>query len=608
MKKHFKFRSIINDIPIKSKFILIYVVGVMLPIIIINIAFLDRMTGIIKEREDQNLKISLERARKDIHDFIDGGVAVSHALYADKPLYETLDKTYESRIDFYEAFDERLRSRVTSYIPVNNQIQSITIFTENETIMPGGNYQVLNAISKNSEWYRLWKSSTAPVMVAAYQAAQVNDSALNVPYLSVIEKMDNFDTYGEYSKVLRIDIDLSKIYDVILRERDYLNLYLVNEHNQIIMSTGSGYRQPAADAYPVFQLPQSEQDKAVYIVPIGTASYVKGWKLVGVPQGIRLSSATREMQLHVGFIAIITTLFSLVFIYIMLQSYNYRVKRLSRHMQKVGNEKFDLIQIDEGRDEIGGLIRNFNMMTAQINSLINNVYKLEIQKKNLETERVRAELNFLQSQMNPHFLFNTLNAIMVVCTINNYSDVKEIIKYLSKLLRRLLSWKEDIVTLEEELMFLEMYLKIEKFRFRDKFEYELNIDSKALQYRIPKMSIQPLVENACKHGIQAVEGKGMVKVSALISDGYLRLFVQDNGKGMEPEKLSDLWASIQSENPPGTSTGIRNVYRRLVLYYDDLARFNMLSQPDQGTTLSIELPIRLLVHGDTLNEVKNFEI
>lgn len=120
-----------------------------------------------------------------------------------------------------------------------------------------------------------------------------------------------------------------------------------------------------------------------------------------------------------------------IFIYIMLRSYNYRVKRLARHMQKVTNEKFELIAIDEGRDEIGGLIHNFNRMTSRIHSLINDVYKLEIQSKNLEMERVRAELNFLQSQMNPHFLFNTLNAILVVCTKNKYNDVTDIIKSLS---------------------------------------------------------------------------------------------------------------------------------------------------------------------------------
>ncbi|GIO35315.1 histidine kinase [Paenibacillus antibioticophila] len=598
MRKRIRFRTLINDIPLNYKFILIYVIGVLLPIVVINIVFLDEMTGIIKEREEQNLEISLERARKDIHDFIDGGVAISHALNTDKMLYETLDRTYESPIEFYEIFDDKLRHRVTGYIPVNNYIQRISIFTDNDTIVPGGSYQLLDDKVKNSDWYRLRQQSTLPVLVAAYRATVANSATMTGPYLSVIESMDYFDTYITYDKLVRIDIDLSKIYDVIVREQDYLNLYLVNERNEIIMSADSGYQRGVTDAYPVFELSEKEKNKDVRVISIGTASYVKGWKLIGVTQGNRLSSAMLDMQLYVGFIAAVITLFSLIFIYIMLRSYNYRVKRLSRHMQKVTNEKFDLIRIEEGNDEIGGLIQNFNIMTARINSLINNVYKLEIQKKDLEMERVRAELNFLQSQMNPHFLFNTLNAILVVCTKNNYSDVTDIIKSLSKLLRRLLSWKEDIVPLEEEILFIEMYLKIEKFRFRDKFEYELDIAPEALHYKIPKMSIQPLVENACKHGIQAVEGEGVVKIAASVSDDRLCVSVRDNGKGIEPEKHREMLISMRSESTSGNSIGIRNVYRRLELYYKDLVRFDIDSKPNHGTTVSFEIPIRLLDHQD----------
>ncbi|RCX16754.1 two-component system sensor histidine kinase YesM [Fontibacillus phaseoli] len=563
---------------------------------------MNRMSDLIKEREQQNLEISLERARKDIHDFMDGGVAVSHALNTDKTLYEMLDRTYQNPVDFYETFDEQLRNRLSSYIPVNNQLLRIGIYTNNPTIVSGGNYHVIDQEVKNSDWYRLWNESGDPVMVAAYRAAEVNNRTSTVPYLSVIEEMDYFDTFDKYYKLLRIDIDLSKIYDVIVREQEYLDLYLVNEKNEIIMSAESGYQREVTDAYPLFQLSGKPKEKDVHTVSIGTARYVKGWKLVGITQGTRVTKAMLDMQISIGVLAAVITLFTSVFIYIMLRSYNYRVKRLSRHMQKVTNEKFDLIWIDEGRDEIGGLIQNFNMMTARINSLINNVYKLEIQKKSLEMERVRAELNFLQSQMNPHFLFNTLNAILVVCTKYDYSEVTDIIKSLSKLLRRLLSWKEDLVTLEEEILFTDMYLKIEKFRFRDKFEYRFDIDENVMHYKIPKMSIQPLVENACKHGIQAVDEAGIITVSATLIEGRLRIAVSDNGKGIEPGKLREMILAVRSENVSGNSIGIRNVYRRLELYYDDLVRFDIASQPNEGTEVSFEIPIKQLNQQEGMDE------
>lgn len=591
----FRLRRIINDIPLNYKFLMILVIGVLLPIIIINLMFMDRMSDFIRAREEQNLDISLERARKDIHDYIDGGVAVSHALNTDKTLNEMLDHTYEGQLDFYETFDEQLRNRVTSYIPVNNQIERITIFTSNPTIVSGGNYQYINDTVKKSDWYGLWKANSDPVYVAAYIATEANNLASTVPYLSVMERMDYYDKYNTYEKVLRIDIALNKIYDVIMREKDYLNLYLLNENNEVIMSAGSGYRRGLiADQYPIFELPEQYSEEDIHTLSIGTAKYVKGWKLVGLPEGTRINKALVEMRVFVGLLAVAVTLAAMLFIYIMLRSYNYRVKRLSRHMQKVTNEKFDLISIEEGRDEIGGLIQNFNSMTSRINSLINNVYKLEIQKKNLEMERVRAELNLLQSQMNPHFLFNTLNAILVVCTKNNYDDVTDVIKSLSRLLRRLLSWKEDIVTIQEEIMFIDMYLKIEKFRFRDKIDYEFEIDEEALLYKIPKMSIQPLVENSCKHGIQMINAQGLVKVSVKIVDGKLRVAVCDNGKGIEPEKLREMILSVRNENSSGTSIGIRNVYRRLELNYNNQAGFDIVSKPGQGTTVSFEIPVHLL--------------
>ncbi|MED5019108.1 histidine kinase [Paenibacillus chibensis] len=595
LKRMFKLRSFVNDIPLNYKFFLIFFVGVLLPILVINLLVMDRMSTLIKAREEQNLEISLERARKDIHDFIDGGVAISHALSTDKTLYEMLDREYKNQLDFYDTFDEQLRNRVTSYIPVNNQIQRIGIYTDNATIVNGGNYHIVNDEVLKSDWYRLWKTSQNPVFVAAYRAAEANNTASTVPYLSVIEKMDYYDSYNKHEKLLRIDIDLNKIYDVIVREKDYLNLYLVNENNQIIMSADSGYQRGKTEGYPVFQLKEDDRQQDVHMVAIGTARYVKGWRLVGITQGVRISNAMTEMRLYIGAVAAFVALFATTFIFIMLRSYNYRVKRLSRHMQKVTNEKFDLIQIAEGRDEIGGLIQNFNGMTARIKFLINNVYKLEIQKKDLEMERVRAEINFLQSQMNPHFLFNTLNAILVVCTKNNYTDVTDIIKSLSKLLRRLLSWKEDVVSLEEEMMFIEMYLKIEKFRFRDKFDYQFDIDEEVLRYKIPKMSIQPLVENACKHGIQAIDGVGMVKVSAFVIDGRLRVNISDNGRGMESAKLKEILLSVRTEDSSsGISIGIRNVYRRLELYYNDQVRFDIVSSPNQGTTVFFEIPVRFL--------------
>ncbi|MCM3781611.1 histidine kinase [Neobacillus mesonae] len=594
MFRKFRVRSIVNDIPLNYKFILIFVIGILIPIFASYYLFMDRMSELIKEREEQNLQISLERARKDIHSMIDGGIAVSHALITDKSLSESMDRDYSSQLDFYNTFDDLLRHRVTSYIPTNNQIQRIGIYTDNSTIVSGGDYYVLDSTMRSSTWYQQWEAAGEPLKVLAYRDQAANNRAATSSYISIIEKMDYYYAHNSYQKLVRIDFYPNRFYDVIAREKSSLELYLVNDHNQIIVSADDKYHGEVDIQYAFFDM-NKMADSDIHIVPIGNASYVKGWKLIGVPQETRVKEAMLSMQLYFGMLAGIITLITSIFIYVMLRSYNYRVKRLSRHMQKVGNEKFELINMDGGQDEIGHLIRNFNMMTAQIKSLINNVYKLEIQQRSLEAERIRAELNMLQSQMNPHFLFNTLNALLVVSTKNNYVDVKGIIKDLSRLLRRLLNWKDDVVTLEEEMGFTMMYLGIEKFRFRDKFEYDIDITDEAKLYKIPKMSIQQLAENACKHGIQAIEGLGCVKIRAEIVREHLRVVVSDNGKGMDKERLQEVLYHMRStEESGGYNIGMRNVYRRLELYYDDKVTFSLVSRIGVGTEVSFEIPLQLL--------------
>ncbi|UUZ79745.1 sensor histidine kinase [Paenibacillus sp. P26] len=456
-----------------------------------------------------------------------------------------------------------------------------------------GNYFKLDGTVRESDWYKRFSGYTGKVLLYAYRETNANKYGYYIPRMSIISRLEAFDDAGKFAKVLKIDMNLNKLYEVMIREKDYMQLYLVNDKNQIVLSSREGYQADKNDTYAVFDPDQPELKKnhLLFDKPVGGGSYLSGWRLIGLAGTARMANALNESRSFILLLAAASTLITSMLTAVMLRSYHYRVKRLSRHMEKVKNEKFDLIELKgEGRDEIGELIRNFNRMTAKINSLINDVYKLEIQKKDLELERIRAELNYLQSQMNPHFLFNTLNAMLVVSTKNNYSDITDIIKNLSKILRRLLSWKEDLVPLEEEVLFTEMYLKIEKFRFGDKFSYHFAVDEEAYRCRIPKMSIQPLVENACKHGLQTIKAPGHIRIEITLKDDKLKVSIADNGIGMDRDTLRSIQSHMLSESEVSAHIGIRNVYRRLKLYYEDRVRFDIASTPNEGTEIRFELP------------------
>ncbi len=594
MKTKPRILSKVNDIPLTIKFLIIYVVCILTPIILINVAFLEKFYTVVTQREENNYNISMERAKNDINTLIEGGIAASHSISTDATIYDLLDAEYENVGEYYDIYNSTLRNRLSMYSVAYNYITNIGLYVDNPSIRPGGTYFYIDKSIKNTPWYKDLSESNEQVIIRTYLGTTNSAPVRPIQYLSILRSSKNNHSLGNREKILKVDISLDKVFTIFNRERDFMSLYLLDPQNTIVCSTIGRNGQSNIDVLQKLSNRSLGQENMVLETHLGSASYFKGWKLIGVTNRERISNSVGDTLSFVLIFAFISILISSLLMYIIVRSYNYRLKKLSKHMLKFKDGKFDLIDINEGEDEIGGVIRNFNLMAARINTLINDVYKLELQKKSLELERVRAEINFLQSQMNPHFLFNTLNAILVVSIKNNYTEIVDVIKYLSKTLRRLLSWKDDLVTIEEELSFTEMYLKIEKFRFCDKFQYEINVNETLLDYKIPKMSLQPLVENACKHGIQAIKEVGIININIEMCESGLLVRVKDNGSGMEQYTLMELMENIKSEVELSASIGLRNVYRRLRLYYGEDVAFNIESRINAGTTIYFTVPFEKL--------------
>lgn len=589
MRLKFQFLGRTNDIPLKYKFLIIYIMCVLIPILTINIIFLDRISRSVKERETENLNISMDRAISDMNNIINNCISVSNSISIDSDLDLILDKDFENTGDFYDSFFNVLKTRLNRYMPVFTNILQLRIYTDNNTIESGGNYYYISNDIQKTEWYREISTTKDKLLLYSYWGKEDENISKPLQHITLIKKLSSYAATNKYRKILKIDIDTSKLYDIFNREQKYLSFFMVDKLGRIVCSTNQKYENNHKLGFTKFDHVSISKNTVRLERSMGQADYLKGWKLVGIADQKRIFDALKQSRYFIFSLTFISMLISSILILIMAQSYNFRVGKLSRHMEKVKNQQFDLIQLNEGKDEIGGLIRSFNLMTAKINSLINDVYKLEIQKKDLEIERVRAELNFLQSQMNPHFLFNTLNAMMAVSVKNNYTEVVDIIKYLAKIMRRLINWKDDMITVQEEISFTEMYLKIEKFRFCEKFEYSIIIDDKALECKIPKMSIQSLVENSCKHGIQAIKDTGIVKVNVDKTEDALIISVEDNGSGIKNDRLNEILTSISEKGDLNGSVGIRNVYKRLQLYFGNNMDFTIHSHVNHGTKVILTI-------------------
>ena len=454
---------------------------------------------------------------------------------------------------------------------------------------------VIGSLSGALPWLDQFAGRDGDVRLAAYEERDVLNSGQRI---SVLSKMNLYAANSRYKKYLRVDLNPEKIYSIMKREDGWLRLLLIDDRDRVVLDSASiSFRTGVASS--VIPVPPERGSGYVIEHTLGQAGYIKGWKLIGIADTRRIEMLHDAARRSILWLAAVSAIIPTILINVLFRSYHLRVNKLARHMARIRDERFEPIAIAEGRDEIGALIRSFNAMAVKIHSLIHEVYKLEIRQKNLELEHLRAELSALHSQVNPHFLFNTLNALYVVCVKNGYRDVASVIRDLSLLMRQMLSRGDDLIPLREELHFTAMYLQIEKFRFGDLFEYAFEVDPDANEMRIPRMSVQLLVENACKHGLQARRDNRRVAVTAKLEDQALAVTVADNGIGMEEEKLRQVMDMARSDSGGHEHVGIRNVCKRLELYYRGMAAFRIDSRPGEGTTVGFRIPIRLLIEEES---------
>lgn len=243
-------------------------------------------------------------------------------------------------------------------------------------------------------------------------------------------------------------------------------------------------------------------------------------------------------------------------------------------------------------------ITNYIIQTAMYNKLQEKLTeersrRLKYEKRQMEMEHQLklAELDALQKQVTPHFIFNVINSVSRLISLRKYKSAKNMLDSFSQMLRYSLYDISSIITLGHELNYIENYLKIQKHRFSDRLEYELVIQDDVLDQSIPYFSLQPLVENAIEHGLLPLEDGGLLKLICQKANGYICIDIIDDGVGIDKVKLSEIKDMIDSgEKSLETShVGLRNCYRRFRLMYGDKVKFSFDSAVDKGTRVSIRI-------------------
>lgn len=310
-----------------------------------------------------------------------------------------------------------------------------------------------------------------------------------------------------------------------------------------------------------------------------------GWTVVDCTNVKELLSKSRQAQSVYVLTAIILVIVALLFSRFMARSITLPIQKLRDSMKKVQEGDFSVSDVVvDSKNEIGSLTKSFDVMTHRIHELMEqNVHEQE--------EKRKSELKALQSQINPHFLYNTLDSIIWMAEGKKNEEVVLMTASLARLLRQSISNEDEVVPIANEVEYARGYLTIQKMRYKDKLEFQIEVDSSILYIPLIKLVLQPIIENAIYHGLKYKESKGLLIVKGFMKDGNAVLQVIDDGVGMDEETLAHIYDK-HKVNYHSNGVGVYNVQKRLKLYYGDGYGITYESEKGKGTTATITIPGR----------------
>ena len=330
---------------------------------------------------------------------------------------------------------------------------------------------------------------------------------------------------------------------------------------------------------------EEEFNNSTQTVVIKTVGYT-GWKLVGVIKKTGISLNTIKTRLFIVFV-----IFLIILIVVLINSYiSFRVtdpiRELEKSVKKLEEGNLDADIYMGGSYEIQHLGKSVQDMKYRIKGLMQDIVTEHEEKR-------KSEFDSLQAQINPHFLYNTLDIIVWQIENEKQSEAVHTVTALARFFRLSLGKGKNIVTVRAEIDHVKNYLMIQHMRFKNKFDYEFDIDDSVLELSSLKLMLQPLVENAIYHGMEFMDGDGLIRIKAWREGAELYLSVSDNGLGMTEDKAAMvILGKGNSGNGRGSGIGVKNVNERIKLYFGDEYGLRIDSEPDVGTTIIIHLPVK----------------
>jgi len=599
-------RTWVNRLPLRNKLLTIFLLLGMLPIVLLAVTSYNLSYNILLNNTTENLQAMVAKNNElttlKLQRIEDSSLMLTvdeelNALINQPTPPDKLDLLH-GNLEIKRVLDQYFMSisgifschLYTDYYMMVGNIADPTIpnskpvmYVPYEEFLQSDLYKAASAANGKLVWYPTYQYE------AMYGLEEYQKIDYNYPYLFSAVKQINclYDTSGDRREPVMIVSFLPDFFTDIIQnetlEVEGTHYYVVSQDGQVIYDYGNELlTQPLPEALLNAAQEESGSTRLNYLnqdclVVYDTLTYT-GWKqIMVVPNVVYTRSLSKLPQILLLVSVLVAVVLSVLVCWI-TNSIVGNVKAVIAGMARLGEGEF-MIHLPEPEDgEFGFLARRFNEMDERIHALIVENYGIKLREK-------EAQIMALNLQLNPHFLYNTLNAINWMAIDAGQGDISEALYRLSQMLQQSFRNKQDLCTVEDDLHWLNDYLYIMNLRFEGKFEVEIDMDDRLLHTLIPRSMFQPILENTIMHGFQDIDRGGVIRMEGTLREDGTRLFrIRDNGAGFAPGKVDAVL------NADAEGVGLSNLNHRLQILYKDRYRLQIKTNIGEGTLVIIQLP------------------
>ena len=576
---------------LREKMFLLYIIGGILPMLFIGIYLILGTNRLLINQAKQAEMVELELLGSETEELLSTINTASKTFYFNEKLEEISRKQYreyQEIVNDYHAYTE-FEDFGNFY---NRMVSWVSIYLENDTIAENAHFRREDEEVRIEPWYKrvseqdggaVWQRMPLPL-------ALNHEDTLVLTRLLKTRKSEPVGVMAMYLRKERLREQLSSRTSptvmVLNLDQEIISCgepFLISE----ISAELSAWRNPGI-AQGRLELEGKDYVITCYTMRLGESEDIL--QIVGLKAYSDILQQTVHQISRSVIIFFISVLLSVVLIRLFSQSFSTRVNQFRSQMQRAATGNFDLKPSLGGSDEISDLYGYLGTMIGDIQRLLAEIYQERLHAEQLKTQQREAEFKVLASQINPHFLYNTLETIRMKARINHQAEIEELVKMLAKILRKNLRAGGQDVSIREEVELVESYLKIQQYRFEERIQYQIRLPENLQEYRVLPLILQPIVENSIIHGLETKEGIGHILIEVERVEDAILIAVEDDGLGISKDRLFEVQKEMESRNLNRTHIGVSNVHQRLRLKYGENYGLTISSIEGKMTRIVIRIP------------------